>query len=208
MWLAFYNKSGIGDVLLLTRGPLEHHLAQATSYDSVTVICNKATNDIISVNIFEVSDLKITEQGEVKLSPAQLLQVNARLQQAGVNLEIEVDTTPKFVVGYVEECLDHADSDHLHVTKTRVSDDEVLQIVCGASNIAQGQSVIVAKIGAVMPSGMMIWDGELRGVPSHGMICSTRELNLTHIEDKPGIWVLPNGFEVGTPLSEVVATQS
>lgn len=56
-----------------------------------------------------------------------------------------------------------------------------------------------------MPSGAIIWDGELRGVASHGMICSTRELNLTEIEDKPGIWVLPQDFAAGTPLAEVVA---
>lgn len=55
-----------------------------------------------------------------------------------------------------------------------------------------------------MPSGAIIWPGELRGVASNGMICSTRELGLEAIENYPGIWELPSKFEVGTPLERVV----
>lgn len=76
--------------------------------------------------------------------------------------------SPKFVVGYVKECLPHEDSDHLSVTQTEVDNGEVLQIVCGAANIKKGQRVVVAKPGAVMPSGSIIWPGELRGVASNG----------------------------------------
>ena len=65
---------------------------------------------------------------------------------------------------------------------------EKLQIVCGAKNIAQGQKVVVAKVGAVMPSGMMIKDAELRGVPSKGMICSERELGLTDSERRKKVF--------------------
>ena len=54
--------------------------------------------------------------------------------------------------------------------------DETLQIVCGAPNVDAGQKVVVAKIGAVMPSGMLIKEGNLRGVDSYGMLCSAREL--------------------------------
>ena len=57
------------------------------------------------------------------------------------------------VVGYVEECVDHPDSDYLHITQTRVAADTVLQIVCGAANIEAGQKVLVAQPGAVMPDG-------------------------------------------------------
>ena len=65
--------------------------------------------------------------------------------------------------------------------------------------------VLVAKPGAVMPSGSIIWPGSLRGVESLGMICSTRELGLAHLEDLPGIWELRPQFEAGTPLLEVKA---
>ena len=139
------------------------------------------------------------------LTEEQVTKVNELIKAAGFNLAIEVDNTPKLVVGYVEECKAHEDSDHLSITQTRVSEDEVLQIVCGARNIAKGQHVLVAKPGAVMPSGAIIWPGELRGVESFGMICSTRELGLAHLEDLPGIWELRPQFSVGTALADVVA---
>ena len=105
----------------------------------------------------------------------------------------------------MEECVDHPDRDHLHITQTRVAADTVLQIVCGAANIEAGQKVLVAQPGAVMPDGLIIWPGQLRGVDSYGMICSTRELGLDAIENKPGIWVLKDDLAVGTPLEQVIA---
>lgn len=89
------------------------------------------------------------------------------------------------------------DADKLNVCQVDVG-DEVLQIVCGAKNIAAGQNVVVAKVGAVMPSGMIIKDAELRGVPSSGMICSERELGLTDSEEKKGILVLDASMTPGT----------
>jgi tRNA-binding protein len=67
---------------------------------------------------------------------------------------------------------------------------ETLQIVCGAPNVDKGQKVVVAKTGAVMPSGMIIKDAVLRGVASSGMICSARELALPNAPQKRGILVL------------------
>ena len=67
-------------------------------------------------------------------------------------------------------------------------------------------NVLVARPGAAMPNGMIIWPGELRGVESFGMICSTRELGLSDIEDLPGIWELKDSFEPGMSLKEVVAS--
>ncbi|MCW6679626.1 DUF4479 and tRNA-binding domain-containing protein [Aerococcaceae bacterium NML130460] len=204
MWLAFYNREAVGDVLLLTRGLLDKVNVATVSKDNVTIICHKDTAEIMSVNLFGIGEsLGLVGNGPIALNERQVEQVNNLVKV--FDLTIQVDNSPKFVVGHVEQCVDHEDSDHLHITQTRVGEDEVLQIVCGAGNIAQGQQIIVAKPGAVMPSGAIIWDGELRGVASHGMICSTRELNLTEIEDKPGIWVLPQDFAAGTPLAEVVA---
>lgn len=74
---------------------------------------------------------------------------------------------------------------------------EKLQIVCGAPNVEAGQKVVVAKVGAVMPSGMVIKDAELRGVASSGMICSMRELNLPNAPQEKGIMVLSDDYKVG-----------
>ena len=71
----------------------------------------------------------------------------------------------------------HPNADKLNVCTVDVG-NETLQIVCGAPNVEEGQKVVVAKVGAVMPSGMVIRDAELRGVASSGMICSATELSL------------------------------
>ena len=78
----------------------------------------------------------------------------------------------------------HKNADKLSVCKVDVGTD-TLQIVCGAPNVDAGQKVVVAKIGAVMPSGLVIQPSELRGVPSQGMICSAKELQLpTHLRKR------------------------
>ncbi|RXY89851.1 DUF4479 domain-containing protein, partial [Salmonella sp. 3DZ2-4SM] len=64
------------------------------------------------------------------------------------------------------------------------------------------QKVVVAKVGAVMPSGMIIKDAELRGVPSSGMICSMKELDLEGAPKEKGIMVLDDSYTVGTPFFE------
>ena len=69
--------------------------------------------------------------------------------------------------------------------------------MCGAPNVEAGQKVVVAKVGAVMPSGMVIKDAELRGVASSGMICSMRELNLPNAPQEKGIMVLSDDYKVG-----------
>lgn len=206
MWLAFYNRDAVGDVLMLTSGSIsDDHVVTETNAD-VTIIKDRTKDTVVAVNLFNISKtLELVGNGPVELDQAQTDQVNALIQAAKFDLTVTFDNSPKFVVGYVEECVAHGDSDHLSVTQTRVGNDEVLQIVCGARNIAKGMHVLVAKPGAVMPSGSIIWPGSLRGVESLGMICSTRELGLAHLEDLPGIWELRPQFEAGTPLLEVTA---
>ncbi|MCR8969462.1 YtpR family tRNA-binding protein [Facklamia sp. 7083-14-GEN3] len=205
--LAFYNKEGIGDVLLLTNGVTDEDHLSYERKDDITVITDRTNGQVMGINIHNLSNyFKLEGQGPVKLTKEQETHVQNLIKKAGFDLEIEIDQEEKFVVGFVEECQAHEDSDHLNITQTRVSNSEVLQIVCGASNIAQGQKVLVAKPGAVMPSGAIIWPGELRGEPSKGMICSTRELNLEDLENKPGIWELPSHFQVGTSLADVIKT--
>ncbi len=100
------------------------------------------------------------------------------LTTAGLEVEgIEsVASGTNLTVGLVKECIDHPDSDHLHVCQVDIG-YEVTQIVCGAPNVAAGQKVIVAKPGAVLPDGT-IKSGSIRGQVSNGMICSLSELGV------------------------------
>ena len=104
------------------------------------------------------------------------------------------------VVGYVETCEDHPDSDHMHVTTVSVGGKEPVQIVCGAPNIAAGIKVPVATVGALLPGDVKIKKSKLRGVVSCGMCCSQRELGFG--ADHEGIWVLPEDAPVGQPIAD------
>lgn len=108
------------------------------------------------------------------------------------------------VVGEVLTCVPHPNSDHLHITMTRVAPDaEPLQIVCGAPNVAAGQKVIVATIGTVLYQGdehFTIKRGKIRGEESLGMICAEDEIGVGTSHD--GIMVLPPDTPVGMPAKE------
>ncbi|HET6505930.1 MAG TPA: phenylalanine--tRNA ligase subunit beta [Baekduia sp.] len=109
-----------------------------------------------------------------------------------------------FVVGKVLSCGKHPDADRLNVTTVDVGDGgEPQQIVCGAPNVAAGQTVAVARPGAIMPDGTKLKKAKLRGVTSHGMICSEDELGLA-AERSGGIMVLDDNLVAGTPLAEVL----
>ena len=109
----------------------------------------------------------------------------------------------KVVVGEVLTCVDHPDSDHLHVTTVKVGDDEVLDIVCGAPNCRQGLKVACATVGAVLPGDFKIKPCKLRGVPSNGMLCSFKELGLC--EESNGIIELPADAPVGMDLHDYLS---
>ena len=108
------------------------------------------------------------------------------------------------VVGEVITCVDHPNSDHLHITTTRVAPNaEPLQIVCGAPNVAAGQKVIVATVGTVLYDGdekFTIKKGKIRGEESLGMICAEDEIGVGSSHD--GIMVLPADTPVGMPAKE------
>ncbi|MEG2172643.1 MAG: phenylalanine--tRNA ligase subunit beta [Desulfovibrionaceae bacterium] len=128
-----------------------------------------------------------------------------RLTMLGLELEDVLkpyDAIQTIVVGHVVACAKHPEADKLSVCKVDVGQSEALDIVCGAPNVALGQKVPVALVGCTMPDGMVIKKAKLRGMPSHGMICSERELGLT--EDHSGIMVLPQESPVGQKLVEVL----
>ncbi|WEK55199.1 MAG: phenylalanine--tRNA ligase subunit beta [Candidatus Cohnella colombiensis] len=129
---------------------------------------------------------------------------------------IEIDSVPSrnagvsgVVVGYVKEREKHPDADKLSVCKIDVGSGEELQIVCGAPNVAAGQKVPVAMIGAKLPGDFQIKRAKLRGVESQGMICSARELGINDKllpkEQQEGILVLPADVELGRDIMDVLA---
>jgi len=104
------------------------------------------------------------------------------------------------VVAKVLECVEHPDSDHLHITKVDAGSGEPLQVVCGAPNVAAGQKVLLACVGATLPGDFKIKKSKIRGVESFGMICAEDELGIGTSHD--GIMVLPEDAPVGTPAKE------
>ncbi len=105
----------------------------------------------------------------------------------------------KLVIGEIVECVDHPDSDHLHLCKVNIG-TEILNIVCGAPNARKGLKVIVAQDGAQLPE-VTIKKGMIRGQESNGMLCSIAELGLEHKflrpEDKDGIAELGEDAVIG-----------
>lgn len=203
MWLSFYNPRGVGDVLMLTSADLPRELIETETLSDVTRIYNKENKETIGYNINNISTyMEIKGTGHVLLEDAQIEQINQLFYEQGFET-IKISNEPRIVVGKVLECVDHENSDHLHVTQTQVGPVGVQQIVCGASNIDQGQTVVVALSGAVMPNGQIIWPGELRGVKSNGMICSAYELGLDPDHERQGILVLDDELTPGTPFESI-----
>ena len=104
------------------------------------------------------------------------------------------------IVAEVVECVEHPDSDHLHVTKLNTGEPELLQVVCGAPNVAAGQKVLLATVGTVLGEDFKIKKSKIRGVESFGMICAEDELGIGESHD--GIMVLDPDAVVGTPAKD------
>lgn len=110
------------------------------------------------------------------------------------------------VVAHVLECASHPDSDHLHITSVDAGLGEPLQVVCGAPNVAAGQKVLLATVGAVLPGDFKIKKSKIRGVESFGMICAEDELGIGN--DHSGIKVLPDDAPVGMSAKEYLGIET
>ena len=131
------------------------------------------------------------------------------------DLGLEVEAVDKYesvkgglqgiVVGHVLSCVQHPNADKLKITTVNIGNEITLQIVCGASNVAEGQKVPVATIGTILydheGKPFEIKKGKIRGEESHGMICAEDEIGLGNSHD--GIMILDSKFEPGTPVSTV-----
>ena len=195
----FYNPKGVGDVAFIqiepSVGPFEYEQKQ-------NVVEIKKENKVVGYNIFHVSNnVTINDNGHIKLTTELIKDFQQLITEAGFDYQLDTDVSPKFVVGYVETKEKHPNADKLSVLNVNVG-TEKLQIVCGAPNVESGQKVVVAKVGAVMPSGMVIKDAQLRGVDSSGMICSMKELNLPNAPKEKGIMVLNDDYDIGQAFFE------
>ena len=123
-----------------------------------------------------------------------------KITRAGVNVEhIISNDINGLTTGYVKECINHPNSDHLHICQVELK-DRVTQIVCGASNIRAGIKVIVALEGCLLPNGLLIKKSVIRGEESNGMICSLEEIGLE--KNSEGIYILKDDAVIGeNPLS-------
>lgn len=146
---------------------------------------------------------------ECDLTPQQVA-------EAMTSIGIEVDSVSEeeeipgglagVVVAEVVECESHPNSDHLHITKVNDGTGELLTVVCGAPNVAAGQKVLFARLGAVLPGDFKIKKSKIRGVESFGMICAEDELGIGTSHD--GIKVLPADAVPGTTAKEYLHLKS
>ncbi|MBC1650055.1 DUF4479 domain-containing protein [Listeria booriae] len=192
---AFYNEKGVGDTLLVHLNDVEK--TNNESKGNVTRIFDAETGETVAINIFEVSKKRqFDANGKVNLTEEDVAFINQELADNGFDFVLEADLSPKFVVGYVASKEKHPNADKLNVCQVDLG-DKTVQIVCGAPNVEAGQKVVVAKIGAVMPSGLIIKPSNLRGEDSFGMICAARELAIPDAPQEKGIMVLDDSYETG-----------
>ncbi len=137
----------------------------------------------------------------IDISDQDLEKLAVKITEAGINVEkIITNKIDNLVIGEVKSCIDHPDSDHLHLCQVDVGRNELQQIVCGAPNVREGLKVIVALPGAVLPGDFAIKASKIRGVESNGMICALYELGLEEKTDETyakGIEELSNDAPVG-----------
>ncbi len=137
----------------------------------------------------------------VDLDNIDLKDLATQITKAGVNVEKVISNhIDNLVVGQVLSCINHPDSDHLHICNVDVG-NETLQIVCGAKNVREGIKVIVAKDGCILPGNNIIKKGKIRGLESNGMICALFELGFeerTEENYNKGIYELNNDAPVGS----------
>lgn len=150
------------------------------------------------------SELWLREWVNPEISTEKLAEI---MTMAGLEVESIEPVAGEFnntVVGQVKSIEPHPDADKLNICSVDVGADDLLQIVCGAANVAVDMKVPVALVGATLPGGMKIKKAKLRGIQSFGMLCSAKELGLAaSFENKAeGLMALPADAEVGKDIRD------
>ncbi|MEO7522762.1 MAG: phenylalanine--tRNA ligase subunit beta [Ferruginibacter sp.] len=148
-----------------------------------------------------------------KIEPEKLSKILTSIGLEVESMEESGDVKRKLdglVVGEIISCAKHPDADKLKITTVSTGEEQLLNIVCGASNVAVGQKVVVAPIGTtIFPiSGdpIKLKKAKIRGVESEGMICAEDEIGLSSNHD--GILILPGESRAGTKLSDLLNTSA
>ena len=150
----------------------------------------------------QVSTKWLKDYIDIDLSADELAE---KFTLAGIPVENVIhagEGLEKVVTGRIEKLKAHPDSDHLLICQMNVGEENLVQIITGASNVAEGQVVPVALVGANLPCGKKISKGKMRGVVSNGMLCSADELKIEG--DSSGIYILPEDTPVGVPAAEIL----
>jgi len=141
----------------------------------------------------------------VDLSNVSASEIVHQLTMSGLEVEEVIDQNSlynNFVIGLVKEKKKHPNADKLSLCTVSTGEKEY-QVICGAPNVDEGQKVVFAQIGAVVPKGKFkIAKAKIRGIESNGMICSEAELQFSDNHD--GIMVLDPGLKEGTPVSDAL----
>ena len=137
----------------------------------------------------------------IDISDEDLKELAVKITKAGINIEkVITKNMEHLVIGEVKECVEHPDSDHLHICQVDIGTGELQQIVCGAPNARTGIKVIVALPGAILPGDFEIKKSKIRGVESNGMLCALYELGLEEKNEEnyaKGICELDESAPVG-----------
>ncbi len=144
-------------------------------------------------------------KSDVKIDPKELADKLTMRGLSVASIQQPKGGLDHVVVGRIEKIEKHPNADRLQVTKIIVSPDadaEILQIVCGAKNIAEGDLVPVALIGAMLPGDLEIKFSSIRGVESSGMLCSGKELGVSG--DHEGILQLPRHAHLGESVARLL----
>ena len=147
----------------------------------------------------KISENWLREWANPALDTEQLV---SQLTMAGLEVDSVEPAAPglnNVVVAEVLSCVQHPDAERLKICQVNDGGDQPVQVVCGASNVAQGQKVVFARVGAELP-GFKIKKAKLRGVESFGMICSEKELQIAEAAD--GIMVLPADATPGLAIAD------
>lgn len=149
--------------------------------------------------------MRISEQWlrEWVATSACVDEIAEQLTMAGLEVDAVEPAAPALdgvLVGRIEQCAPHPEADRLWLCKVDIGDAEPLAIVCGAPNAHAGLVVPVATVGTILPGGVEVEATDIRGVASYGMLCSARELGLSH--ESEGLWALDRDAPIGSPLAD------
>lgn len=202
----FYNYNLLGDVLMVI---IKNDIipSRVATHDDVTILYDEK-EEIVGINIFNISSIiKIKSTGLIVLPVNPIIDViNAKLMALGI-MPLPYVNESGFKIGEVLTCVEHEESDHLHVLTVDVK-DKILNIVCGAPNVALGQKVVVAMLGTMLFDGSRIMPSKLLGIDSEGMLCSPKELHLATASELRGILVLDANAPVGADFFKIQGGQA